>query len=353
MLNQNFPVIYQGNCYMVDASHLCNSSCLFKSMIESKVNQDIDLKKLRLIITYEEFSPRNINNFLRICQNLPTDVQNSEIIEICEISLMFQAEKIYNTSINFIHANVDSEFSIPFDKFHNINFLKIESIEPAIIHHVDNLDALEFDDNYDSTQTDVNDNNKRINDDIGIMKKEKSVFYQIKIEKELTKCRRFLFYRGEEVLFAAKQKINQVFICDGKEIHINDKKTKKRAIITQNTEGYNIASIDDQIIRINYYRTNPSQFKKYFSLKLSFINNDIFHHWTPKVLKKPEQLYGSYNHHPIKSKKNIILQNKEKHTTLIVRKMSKKLYEVECHSSISPIIVFSIAISQIIGPYLV
>ena len=67
----------------------------------------------------------------------------------------------------------------------------------------------------------------------------------------------------------------------------------------------------------------------------------------------PEQLCGKYNRKPIKSKKNIILQNKSRHTTFIVRKMDKLIYEAECNPTLSPIIAFSLAISEIIGPFLV
>lgn len=80
-------------------------------------------------------------------------------------------------------------------------------------------------------------------------------------------------------------------------------------------------------------------------------DNLIF--WKPKIIENKEQLYGLYNKIPIKSKKNIILQNKHRHKAFIVRKMNKNLSEAEYNSSISPVIAFSIALSQIVGPFCV
>ena len=249
MLDQNLSIIYQNKLYMADSTYLFNASIKIKKKVEFYINGSIDITKICLVIDYEQFSPRNVDNFLKICQNLPTDVQNSEVAEICEIALMFQAEEIYKTSINFIHNNVDSNFSIPQDKFDDDHFLRVELIEPALIHHVDNINDLEFDESY--TQTEDTNNNEKNNNNF-IFKSVRSVYYQIKIETSFMKCRRFYFYRGETLLFSAKQKIHQIFIADGSEIHIDDRKTKKRAIITQNNDGYNIVNSDDQTFKIIY-----------------------------------------------------------------------------------------------------
>ncbi|KAK8881512.1 hypothetical protein M9Y10_004249 [Tritrichomonas musculus] len=354
MLNQAFPVMYRDKCYMIDPSSLYNSSSKFKELIDSYINQNIDIRNLCLKITNENFSPRNIYNFLRICQNLPNDIQNSEVSEICEIAAMFQAIKIYETSINFLHSNIDKNFLISFDKFNNDHFLEIEQIEQKEHHQIVNFNDLEFDESYEYTQTeDTNNNNYKNNksDETVYTKKNKSVLYQIKIERLFMKCRRFLFFSGEKILFTAKQKIHQIFIGDGNEIHINDKSKQKRAIITQSTDGFNMVNADDQSIKIIYCRTSPNQFKKKFSLYFDFMHCNSMVHWKPKPFENEEKLKGSYNRQPIHSKKNIILQNKAKHTTFILRKMNKQLYEAECHSTISPIIVFSIALSEIVGPF--
>lgn len=62
-----------------------------------------------------------------------------------------------------------------------------------------------------------------------VTNKNKSVVYKIKIEKSFMKCTRFLFYQKENLLFSAKQKIHQIFIADGNDIHIDDKKSKKKS----------------------------------------------------------------------------------------------------------------------------
>lgn len=52
------------------------------------------------------------------------------------------------------------------------------------------------------------------------------------------------------------------------------KNQKKRAINTQDSDGYNIVNTENQIITINYLRTHPNLFKKMFSLQLSFMHCD-------------------------------------------------------------------------------
>ncbi|KAK8836508.1 hypothetical protein M9Y10_037768 [Tritrichomonas musculus] len=352
MLNQIFPVYYQNECYMVDPQALSNSSLKFKELISPFINNFFDLKNLHLRIIYDKFSTRNINNFLRICQDLPTDVQNSEIFEISEIALLFQAEHIFNTAITFIHTNIDSNFSVSCDKFQG-QYLLIESEEQALIHDVNDLNELEFDDSYEYTQHEdtssfiKNNNNENIK-----QKKSHSVVYQIKIENPLMKCRRFLFTIDNKVIYTAKQKDHQIFIGEGNEVHINENKMKRSATITQSREGYNIVSTEDQQFKINYLRTNPNEFKKSFSMKLTFMHNGLMIYWCPKIPTKYEKIYGEYQRQPIQSKKNILLQNKARHTTFIVRKMDKKIFEAECHSTFSPLIAFSIALSQIVGPFM-
>lgn len=87
-------------------------------------------------------------------------------------------------------------------------------------------------------------------------------------------------------------------------------------------------------------------------MKLNFLHNNSSIFWYPKDVKMLEMLNGEYNHQPLQSNKNILFQNKAKCTTFIVRKMDNILFEVDSHSSVSPLIAFSIVISQIAGPYL-
>lgn len=354
MLNQTFPIIYQGKQYLVDPSCLIESSRKFKEIITPYINQGYNIKSLHLKITCDAFSSRNINNFLRICQNLETDVQNSEMYEICEISSMFQADEIFNKGITFVHDRMDRNYNVCEGKYQKKDYLKIEPEESSFIHQRFNLSDFDFDYSYQDSQ--IKDEESMVaeeEDDIARSHRENSICYQIKIEKPLMKCRRFLFYSDDRLLFSAKQKINQIFIAEGKNIHINDKQIKKKATITQNRRGYNVIRTEEQDIKIKYLRTNPNDFKKSFSLKISFLHGNSLVSWIPKFLKNNEKLNGSFNHHPLHSKKNIILQNRSKNTTFIIRKMSKNGYEAECHSSLSPLIAFSIAISQIVGPYLI
>ena len=58
-----------------------------------------------------------------------------------------------------------------------------------------------------------------------------------------------------------------------------------------------------------------------------------------------------FNHIPIQSKKNLMLKNKDGHPTFLVRKMDKKTYEIECFPTLSPLIIFALGISDIVGPY--
>lgn len=86
-----------------------------------------------------------MGNFLKICQNIQTDINSNDFYEIYEISLIFQAEKVYKTCINYIHANLNSNFSIQVDKYQNEIFLRIESNKKPFIHQIENLSELEFD----------------------------------------------------------------------------------------------------------------------------------------------------------------------------------------------------------------
>lgn len=101
--NQTFPVIYKNRAYMVDPNGLINSSFKVKELINPFLKNNFQITELRLQVVYCIFSNHNMENFLRICQNLPADVRNSEMKEICDIAKMFQADNIYNCGIDFIH----------------------------------------------------------------------------------------------------------------------------------------------------------------------------------------------------------------------------------------------------------
>lgn len=351
MLNQTFPVIYRDTCFMVDPSFLSNSSRKFKELIKNFLDSGYDIQSLRLIIAYDQFLERNVDNFLKVCQGLQTDVNNSEVEELCEIAKMFQADEIYNKGITFIQNSIDPNFFIPYNKYCEKQYLFIESNETNLIHHV-NLNELEFDENSDCNETEDNKriNNNRASKNIrnSIRQKYQSVIYQLQVEKPFMKCRRFQLVKDGQTILSAKQKDNEIFICSGNDVHINEEKFRNDARITQNRQYFNIITTDEQTFKITYI---PKGFDKQFSMKLTFVYKQSQLTWTTKYPKVPTTIYGELNHIPINSNKNIVLQNPAGQVTFIVRKMKKREFEAECNPSLSPIIAFSIALSQIVGPY--
>ena len=148
MLNQNFPVIYNNKFYMVDPICLNNASKRFHDLIKPFINQDNNVGKMNLQINCSKFTDRNVENFLKLCQNLPTDVQDSEVEGICEIAKLFQADQIYNTGINFVHSKIDPNFYVPdneFDESNGNSYLILSAIAKKV-HHVSDLGSLEFED---------------------------------------------------------------------------------------------------------------------------------------------------------------------------------------------------------------
>lgn len=61
---------------MVDPIYLGNASSKFKDLIYSFLKK-LDMKqKMKLEIVCDHFSERNVENYLKLCQNIPTDCQN-------------------------------------------------------------------------------------------------------------------------------------------------------------------------------------------------------------------------------------------------------------------------------------
>lgn len=139
----------------------------------------------------------------------------------------------------------------------------------------------------------------------------------------------------------AKQKNDEFFLREGKNLHISENKVQNTARITRNHECYNIVNINDQEFKIKYI-----QFGSKYSISLSFMHDDKQLSWRPKQPKRLESFKGGYNHVPLPSNKNIILQNPSNHPTIIVRKMAKKTFEAECNPLVNQFIVFSIIYFQ-------
>ena len=212
MTNQSFPILYQNERFLVDPSSLYNSSQKFQELI-SLYGHEIQSKHLR--VTYNNITTRNLCNFLKICQNQQTDVQDAELKEICLIAKLFKAEQIYNTGLNFIKSNIDSNFFVPDNLFDEINgnqYLLLESVEKKpLIHHID-VNDLEFDDDVEPISHDSNKEKNVLNTNNtnnSVQKQPQavhSVCYQIVEDIPLLKRSRFYFTKGNNVLYMAKAK---------------------------------------------------------------------------------------------------------------------------------------------------
>ncbi|KAK8854440.1 hypothetical protein M9Y10_017002 [Tritrichomonas musculus] len=361
MTNQTFAVIYDNERFMVDPSHLFNASQKFRDLINER-GQNIN--NIYLKISYDGFSARNVANFLKICQNQQTDVQNSELGEICLIAKMFQADQIYNTGVDFIQKNIDSNFSISPNEFKEINgnkYLLIEE-EKEEVHNTimeseyvspiihPNLNELEFDDsrekiNVENTQNEDNSKDNNKTEQEHQKKKLHSVYYEIKYDSQFMKCPRFYFSKDGQVLYMAKQKNDEIFIGAGKNFHISENKIENCGKIKRECNDFNIVNTDEQEFKIRFVK-----FYEKYSMNLSFSHKGTQFTWRPKQPINIQSFSGEFKHQPIPSKKNIILQNSRNHPTYILRKMSKKSYECECHPAVNPMVAFAIALSQITGP---
>ena len=348
MQNQTFIVIYQSQKFYVDPSLLYNSSKKFRELVDKADN----LQTIHLKINYNKFSSRNVGNFLKLCQNESTDVQNSEMKEICLIAKMFQADKIYNTGINFIQSNIDPNFFIPNDMFDDTSpnkYLELESDELSPIHHAD-LNELEFDDDFDSvTEKETETNGKKENDESNPPSNQKkqhhTVCYQITSDNHFMKCKRYYLMKDNQVICMAKQKDDEIYIGEGNDVHISENKSNNTAIIIRTRNRFNVVETNDQEFKIKYVKNGIND-----SIEVSFDHNGTRLEWRYKQPKRFASYKGGYGNAPIVSKKNLILQNPFNKPTFIVRKMSKKVYEAECNPNVKPMVVFAIALSQILGP---
>lgn len=187
---------------------------------------------------------------------------------------------------------------------------------------------------------DNNNNNK-------LKKTAQSACYKIIPNLHLMSDPIFYFMKGDKVIYTAIGKENVFYICEGKCEDNQEGDFKNIAKLTRNKDNYNIVNTGDQEIKIRYALYYPTYD---YSIKISFDHQGKKLSWKPKTPKSPTSFNGEYNHTPIESEKNMILQNHSLDPTFILRAMSKETYEAECHQSVNPIVVFSIALSQIVGP---
>ena len=182
-----------------------------------------------------------------------------------------------------------------------------------------------------------------------------SAVYQIKIDVPLWKCNRFFFIKDGQVLLTAKQKNEFIVIGTGSDCHISTDTSNHVANIIQNEDFYNDVSVEDQKFIVKYVSLGKAG---HYSIELSFQHNGNTYYWGPrdpynkmKDYGYTLKLAGEYHHHPIRSRKNTVLQNPEGQTTFIVRKMDENFFEAECHPDVPQTIAFAIALSDIIGPF--
>ncbi|KAK8835886.1 hypothetical protein M9Y10_040264 [Tritrichomonas musculus] len=356
---QGFVVIYNNTKFLVDPISLMNSSLKFKELIQPYIQDYEEMKKLHLEITGAQLTNRNIHNFLLICQKQRTDVQNSEMKDICEIAKMFKAEDIYNTGLKFIQEKLDPDFSVPDNKYDGsdgVTYLKLVG-DSSTINNDSNLGE-EQEETCNETEAE-NDKDKETDEDEenDKSKKEsmKSVLYLLRVENHTFKCPIFKFVNENRIIFSAKQKYNEIFIGEGDDIHIR-KKVKHIGHITQNQGGkYNDVSLRDAQFKLNYVNT---AILGHHSIDVSFPFEGDTEHWVPRNPKfdpKENKYYlnldGAYHHATLQSARNLVLQNTKGHLTYIVRKVDQNVYEIECNYKLDPLIAFAIALSDIVGPY--
>ncbi|KAK8898348.1 hypothetical protein M9Y10_000633 [Tritrichomonas musculus] len=166
---QSFKVVYDGTNYLIDPVSLSKSSGKFNELIQPYIHDYEHMRSIYLEINNVQFTKRNVNNFLRLCQKLPTDVQNNEMEEICQIAKMFKANEIYNTGLSFIQSSLDPNFNVPDDKYDETNgqqFLRIVDPTNCIPIHQEMSDAYFEDANnkdYQGNYYQINDSNKNEN----------------------------------------------------------------------------------------------------------------------------------------------------------------------------------------------
>ena len=322
MDNLTFPIIYKNERFLVDPILLCNKSQKFQYLMNQNEGKT---QNFCLKITYNFFTTRNVSNFLKIIQDQATDVQKSEIKEICLLAKMFQADDIFNKAFNFIKEEIDNNFFIPSDQLKEISqslVFESESNENSNAFHCD-LNELEFDDS--CTENDSKNNNKISDDKYNNNHlKNISVCYKIKLENPILKCHRFYFMEDDKVVFTAKQKFDDIVIAEGKNCHFKESEQTTMAKIKRDYKGLNIATVRDQEIKIRYLKDGEK-----FLVKTEFNHRLGKQTWTPKQIKCDEMFKGQFDHKFIKSNRNIILQNTKKHPTFILRKTAKKIFEVE------------------------
>lgn len=327
---------------MVDPNMLFNSSRKFALLVQPF---GTEATHCQLVILQHNFSERCIHNFLKLVQNLPADVQDSEMKEICEIAKMFQADQIYNTGLSFIQNNIDPSFFVPDNKYETGPQALLLEAQAKMVHNNNDFELNSDDEEYETSKSTSDSKPKE--------PKVETIIYQIKVDRPMMKCHQYHLIRNGEVLLSAKKKGNNIVVGKGIDIHLKTSTANHCAQISQE-RMHNIIKANNQTIILKYVLFPDS---KAFSMSVSFLHNNEQIYWFPKQPKlNPKtgnyglRLVGSHHHVPMNSNKNSVLKNKSGKTTFITRMMAVDFFEAECHPDISPEIVFCIALSSIVGP---
>ncbi|KAK8895463.1 hypothetical protein M9Y10_023929 [Tritrichomonas musculus] len=345
--SESFHISYNNNEFIVNPFCLCKSSLLFDKLIHPYIKDFEQMKSIHLEIFGNKFSNRNMTNFLLLCQNQPTDIQDNEIKEICEIAKMFKAEDIYYTGLDFIRRSIDHNFYVPDNKYDGSDGITYLKIVRENTNEIDEKNKAEDQINKEEVGNgDIATKTEKVDT-------SKPLVYSLLIELPLLKCPLFRFLYNEKTLFTAKKRDNEVFIAKGDEVHISKKEDHVAYIKQNEASKNNTVSINNMKFTVNY-----KFFREAFWIDASFPFKNGVEHLTPvkpKYDKKNKKyifdLSGAYHHKSIDSIRNVVLQSGNGNKNFIVRKVLKYTFEIECDQELDPLIAFTIAISEIIGPY--
>lgn len=345
MQNQTFPIYYRDTKFLVDPSIMFTVSKRFAELC--KPFTDHGCTKLQLVVLYNKFTERSFENFLKICQGLPSDVLDSEMKEICEIAKLFKADQIYKTSIEFVHRSLDPRFYIPDDKFDEADgekarhFFDMEKEGEPVMHR----DA-------SSTDSDIKESDSRDN---SVSKDNTKVNSKNAIIYEISAIERNYFYlmKNNIVLLSANKKSHEISIGKGIDADVGFGENAVGTITQKRMR--NIITLKDQIINLEYIKCKGSNVDTF---NVDFVIKNKRVEWygvEPKYDENTKSytlnLKGAYNARSIASTRNTLLKDAKGKDAFIVRKVCEKNFEIECSPDIDPEIVFALGLSVVIGPY--
>lgn len=179
------------------------------------------------------------------------------------------------------------------------------------------------------------------------------VIYQIRLKKHAIRANTFYLMANNIVIQMAKKRGVSIFIGQGHNVHISEK-SKHLGKVIQTLEHYNIIYIHNHKFKIKY--TKLPETGKY-SITFKFTENHLGLDWTPidkdlcSNTKLCPEICGQFNHSPIPSRRNTVLENLNGCIKFIVRKMKNNIYEIECPANLDQTIAFALGICQIVGPF--